>query len=227
MCKGCVNVLVTIVFQIAMIDLYTWNVPNGRKVSIMLEETGLPYQAHAVDLSKDEQFDPKFVAISPYSKVPVIVDHDNEMTIIESGAILLYLADKSGQFLPESGEAYWRVVEWLMFQIGNVGPLLGQTHHFVHFNPGESPYAEHRYLEQNRRIYTALDRRLAGQQYLAGDYSIADIATWPWIARYEWQTMDLNMFPDLKRWYLSIAERPAVQRGFHVPMQVQELPIPD
>lgn len=210
-----------------MIDLYTWNVPNGRKVSIMLEETGLPYHAHAVDLSKDEQFKPEFVEISPYSKVPVIVDHDSGMSIIESGAILLYLADKSGKFLPAAGEPYWRVMEWLMFQVGNVGPLLGQTHHFVHFNPGKSEYAEKRYLEQNRRIYAALDRRLGEREFLAGDYSIADIATWPWIARYKWQTMDLNAYPALKRWYIAIAKRPAVQRGYHIPQQVQELPIPE
>jgi len=209
-----------------VIDLYTWNVPNGRKISIMLEETCLPYRVHPIDLGKDEQLKPEFVAISPFSKVPVIVDHDTGMTIIESGAILMYIAMKSGQFLPESGEPYWRVIEWLMFQMGNVGPLMGQTHHFVHFHPGKSPYAEERYLGINRKLYDTLDRRLADREYLAGDYSIADIATFPWIARHDYQTMDLNDYPNLKRWYLVIAERPAVRRGYHVPARVQEIPIP-
>lgn len=210
-----------------MIDLYTWTTPNGRKVSIMLEELGLPYRAYPVDIGEGEQHDPEFLKISPNNKIPAIVDHDNDdFHLMESGAILMYLADKAGKFLPPTGEAYWRVIEWLMFQMGNVGPFLGQTHHFVKFNPDKSEYAKERYLKENRRLYKVLDTRLADHEYLADEYSIADIATWPWISRYEWQTMIMDDYPNLKRWYLAIAERPAVVRGYHVPRKVQELPLP-
>lgn len=209
-----------------MIDLYTWTTPNGRKVSIMLEETGLPYRAHAVDITRDEQFDPAFLAISPNNKIPAIVDHDSDFHLMESGAILMYLAHKTGTLMPAGGDAYWRVMEWLMFQMGGVGPLLGQTHHFVKFNPDKSEYAKARFLKENRRLYKVLDTRLADHEYLADDYSIADIASWPWISRYEWQTMNMDDYPHLKRWYLAIAERPAVQRGYHVPHRVQALPLP-
>lgn len=209
-----------------MIDLYTWTTPNGRKASIMLEETGLDYRVFPVDIGNGEQYDPDFVKISPNSKIPAIVDHDSDFHLMESGAILMYLADKTGRFMPPPGEAYWRVMEWLMFQMGGVGPFLGQTHHFVKFNPDKSEYARERYLEENRRLYKVLDDRLADHEYLAGDYSIADIATWPWISRYEWQTMNMDDYPNLKRWYLRIAERPAVVRGYHVPHKVQEVPLP-
>lgn len=210
-----------------MIDLYTWTTPNGRKVSIMLEELGLEYRAIPVDITNDEQYDPEFLKISPNNKIPAIVDRDNDFHLMESGAILMYLAHKTGQFLPASGEAYWRVIEWLMFQMGGVGPFLGQTHHFVKFNPGKSEYAEQRYLNENRRLYKVLDTRLADNEFLSGgDYSIADIATWPWISRFEWQTMNLDDYPNLKRWYVQIAERPAVERGYHVPRKVQEVPRP-
>lgn len=209
-----------------MIDLYTWNTPNGRKVSIMLEETGLPYEVRPVDIGKGEQHNEEFVRLSPNHKIPAIYDHDNGMALMESGAILMYLADKSGRFLPADGERYWRTIEWLMFQMGNAGPLLGQTHHFVKFNPGRSEYAEQRYLAENRRIYEVLDTRLGSVDYLAGDYSIADIATWPWIARFDYQTMDLNQYPNLKRWYLAIAGRPAVQAGYQVPHSAQSIPMP-
>ena len=209
-----------------MIDLYTWNTPNGRKVSIMLEETGLPYKVRPVNIGHGEQHQADFVAISPNHKIPAIVDDDNELSLMESGAILMYLADKSGQFLPPEGEPYWRVMEWLMFQMGNVGPLLGQTHHFVRFNPGKSEYAEHRYLEENRRVYAILDNRLNNREYLVDEYSIADIATWPWVSRFDYQTMDLNDYPNLKRWYVTIAQRPAVQAGYHVPEKVQDIPMP-
>lgn len=192
----------------------------------MLEEIELPYQAIPVNIGRGEQHKDKFVSISPNHKIPAIVDHDNGMELMESGAILLYLAEKTGKLLPARGEDYWRVIEWLMFQMGNIGPLLGQTHHFVKFNPGKSDYAEQRYLKENRCLYAVLDKRLERHQYLADEYSIADVATWPWISRFDYQTMDLNEYPSLKRWYLAIVSRPAVQKGYHVPSMVQEIPMP-
>ena len=209
-----------------MIDLYTWTTPNGRKVSIMLEETGLPYEVTAIDITQGDQRDEAFTRISPNQKIPAIVDHDTGLGLMESGAILMYLAEKTGRFLPAEFTQRWRVIEWLMFQMGSLGPMLGQTHHFVKFNPGKSEYAERRYLKENRRLYAVLDRQLSGQEYLAGSYSVADIATWPWISRFEWQTMDLNEYPDLKRWYVAVAQRPGVQRGYHVPKFVQNIPMP-
>ncbi len=209
-----------------MIDLYTWTTPNGRKVSIMLEEIAATYRVTAIDITKGDQVGPEFMRISPNNKIPGIFDHDTGMAMMESGAILMYLADKAGRYLPATGEAYWRVIEWLMFQMGGVGPMLGQTHHFVKFNPGRCDYAEQRFLKENARVYGVLDRRLADHEYLVDDYSIADMATWPWISRFEWQTMDLNDYPNLKRWYLAIAGRPAVQRGYHIPKKVNEIPLP-
>ncbi len=210
-----------------MIDLYTWTTPNGRKVSIMLEELGLPYKAIAVDIGKGEQLDPEFLRISPNNKIPAIVDHDNGMSLMESGAIMLYLSEKTGgKFVPRRDALRWQMMEWLMMQMGHVGPMLGQTHHFVKYNAGKAPYAEERYLKENRRIYGVLDRRLAEHEYLADEYSIADMATWPWISRFEWQTMDLNEYPHLKRWYVAIAQRPAVQRGYVVPKKVTDIPMP-
>jgi GST-like protein len=208
-----------------MIDLYTWTTPNGRKVSIMLEELGLPYRVFAVDINANEQFDPKFLAISPNNKIPAIVDHDTGFSLMESGAILLYLADKAGR-LRAGGKNGWQVLEWLMLQMGSVGPMLGQAHHFLKFNKGKSEYAEKRYGDEARRIYGVLDRRLAEAEYLAGEYSIADIATWPWIARYEWQGIELAQFPNVRRWYVAIARRPAVQRGYDVPRHVAPIPLP-
>ena len=172
-----------------MIDLYTWTTPNGRKVSIMLEEVGLPYRAIPVDINANEQFEPEFLKISPNNKIPAIVDHDTGIALMESGAILLYLADKTGR-LRGSGKNGWQAVEWLMMQMGSVGPMLGQAHHFLQFNRGKSEYAEKRYGDEAKRIYGVLNKRLGDAEYLAGDYSIADIATWPWIARYEWQGID-------------------------------------
>jgi GST-like protein len=145
---------------------------------------------------------------------------------MESGAILIYLADKTGRLLPPSGELRYRVLEWLMWQMGGIGPFLGQAHHFLHFNKGKAPYAEERYRKEAERLYGVLDRRLRGQAYIAGDYSIADIATWPWISRFAWQEIDLGDFPEVKRWYLEIAARPAVQKGYHVPKFVQDIPMP-
>jgi GST-like protein len=210
-----------------MIDLYTWTTPNGRKISIMLEETGLPYKAIGVNIGNREQFDPAFLEISPNNKIPAIVDQDEGISMMESGAILIYLAEKAGKLMPQSGRAKWEALEWLMMQMGGVGPMLGQTHHFVFYNEGKSPYAEERYLKENARIYGVLDQRLGEKEYLAGEYSIADIATWPWISRHPRQRMDLHEYPNLLRWYLAIAGRPAVQRGYDVPEKVEDIPIPD
>ena len=206
-----------------MIDLYTWNTPNGRKVSIMLEEIEMPYTVHPIDIGNDEQFDDDFLKISPNNKIPAIIDHDNGTTMMESGAILLYLAEKSGRFLPPDPAARWRTIEWLMFQMGGLGPMLGQAHHFLAFNKGVSDYAEKRYAVEAQRLYDVLDQRLEEHEYLAGDYSIADIASWPWVSRFEWQQIDPNEYPNVKRWYQTIATRPAVQRGYHVPTRQKEI----
>ncbi len=207
-----------------MIDLYTWTTPNGRKVSIMLEEVGLPYTVHGVDITADEQFDPGFLAISPNNKIPAIVDHEADRSLFESGAILIYLAEKTGMLMP--AENRWEILEWLMFQMGGFGPMLGQAHHFVHFNPEASGYARNRYEEEADRLYSVLDERLEDRRFVAGDYSIADIALWPWASRWEWQGIDMDEFDNVKRWYLDIAARPAVQKGYHVPKQVSEIPLP-
>ena len=209
-----------------MIDLYTWTTPNGRKASIGLEEFGLPYTAHAIDIGKGEQFAPDFLKISPNNRIPAIVDRDNGMSLFESGAILIYLADKTGKLLPKDGEDRYRVIEWLMWQMGGVGPMIGQAHHFLRQNPGKAPYAEERYHKEALRLYGVLERRLEGRDFVAGDYSIADIATWPWIARFEWHKVDLNQFPNVKRWYVSIAQRPAVQKGYQVPKDAGPVPMP-
>ena len=209
-----------------MIELYTWTTPNGLKVSIMLEEVGLPYRVHPIDLGKDEQFQAAFLKISSNNKIPAIVDTDNGLHLMESGAILLYLAEKTGQLWPQEFPAKWRVVEWLMWQMGGPGPFLGQVHHFLKFNPGKAPYAEERYTKEARRLWRVLDRRLGEAAYVAGEYSIADIAIWPWIARFGWQPVDLADHPNVKRWYLAIAERPAVERGYDVLKQGRAIPLP-
>ncbi len=206
-----------------MFDLYTWSTPNGRKVSIALEEFGLSYTVHAVNIGKDEQFEPEFLAISPNNKIPVIVDRANNRSVMESGAILVYLADTYDRFW---GEDRYQTLEWLMLQMASVGPMLGQTHHFLKFNPGKAPYAEERYAAETKRLYGVLNKRLGDTEYLAGSYSIADMATWPWIARYEWHGIDFPSYPNLLRWYKAIAARPAVQRGFDVPAVGAEIPIP-
>jgi GSH-dependent disulfide-bond oxidoreductase len=206
-----------------MIDLYTWSTPNGRKISIALEELGVAYTVHAIDIGKNQQFDPGFLAISPNNKIPAIVDRENNRAMMESGAILLYLAEKYGKLM---GRDRWETVQWLMLQMGGVGPMLGQAHHFLRFNPGKAPYAEERFKLEATRLYGVLNTRLADHEYLADDYSIADIATWPWISRYEWQQIDLAAFPNVLRWYLAIADRPAVQRGYDVPARVNDIPRP-
>ncbi|MGR3913941.1 MAG: glutathione S-transferase N-terminal domain-containing protein [Gammaproteobacteria bacterium] len=207
-----------------MIDLYTWGTPNGQKASIMLEEIEMPYRAHSIDITNDEQFAEDFLKISPNNKIPAIVDRHNGMTLMESGAILLYLAAKSGRLMPKD-ENRWRALEWLMFQMGGLGPMLGQAHHFLKFNKGVSDYAEKRYAIEARRLYAVVDARLAQHEYLAGEYSVADIAAWPWIARHAWQGIDLAEFANVTRWYVAIAARPAVVRGYGVPSP-QEIPLP-
>ena len=209
-----------------MIDFYTWSTPNGRKVSIMLEEIGIPYTVHPIDIGRDEQFSEAFTRVSPNGKIPAIVDNDNGQTLFESGAILMYLAKKSGKLWARSGKAHWRTVEWLMWQMGGFGPILGQTHHFVKYNEGKAPYAEQRFLTETRRLYSVLDRRLGEEAYVAGNYSIADIAIWPWASRFEWHMIDLEVFPNVKRWYVEIAARPAVQKGFHIPNPQSSIPMP-
>lgn len=207
------------------IDLYTWNTPNGRKVSIMLEELELPYRVIPVDITKDQQFAEDFLQISPNNKIPAIVDHETGISLMESGAILMYLANKTGKLMSPMGPAYWQEMEWLMMQMGSVGPMLGQTHHFVRFNPGKAPYAEARYSKENARIYSVLDKRLADRDFICDEYSLVDIANWPWISRFEWQQMPLREYPNLCAWYVRIAERPAVQKGYGVPDQLA-VPMP-
>ncbi len=210
-----------------MIDLYTWPTPNGRKASIMLEETGLVYTVHPINISENEQFAPEFLKISPNNKIPAIVDQDEGVTMMESGAILIYLAEKTGRLLSSDRQTRLKALEWLMFQKAGVGPMLGQAHHFLRFNPDVSEYASERYANEARRLYGVMDRRLGEASYLAGEeYSIADIATWPWISRYDWQQIDLNEFPNVRRWYVEIAERPTVQAGYHVPRRVGDIPMP-
>ncbi len=210
-----------------MIDLYTWSTPNGRKVSIMLEECGLPYTVHPIDITKGEQLRPEFLEISPNNKIPAIVDRDSGQSVFESGAILIWLAERTGLFLPSAPAARIATLEWLMFQMGGVGPMLGQAHHFLKFNPGKAPYAEERYGAEARRLYGVLDRRLAEMPYLAGqDLTIADFATWPWLSRWEWQGIDMAEFPQVRRWYRELAARPGVQRGYDVPAMGHTIPLP-
>jgi GST-like protein len=208
-----------------MIDLYTWTTPNGRKVSILLEELGVEYAVHGVNIGQGEQFDPAFLAIAPNNKIPAIIDRETGVELMESGAIMLYLAEKYGRFL-EVGEGRLRVIEWLMWQMGGIGPFLGQVHHFLRFNRGKAPYAEEKFSKEARRLYGVLDRRLEGREFVAGEYSIADMAIWPWISRFEWQEIDLNEFPNVREWYVRIAGRPAVQRGYQVPKFVTDVPMP-
>jgi GSH-dependent disulfide-bond oxidoreductase len=214
-----------------VIDLYTWSTPNGRKISIMLEEVGLPYEVHAIHIGQGDQFKPEFLEISPNNKIPAIVDRDNGYSMFESGAILIYLADKTGKLLPPQEDYLKRmdVMQWLMFQMGNVGPFFGQTHHFNRFAKEKIPYAIERYVTETKRLYGVMDRRLATVAYLAGDdYSIADVATFPWVARWPWHGLDggLRDYPNVVRWFDAIRARPAVQRGYNVPASDQEIPAP-
>jgi GST-like protein len=207
-----------------LIDLYTWSTPNGRKVSIMLEEVGLPYRVHPIDIGRGDQFSPQFLAISPNNRIPAIVDHDGPegrpFQLFESGAILLYLAWKTGRFLPQPVTRQFESIQWLMFQMGGVGPMFGQVHHFLRSAPEPVPYAIERYSKEARRLYKVLDGHLGQHDCLADEYSVADIATYPWVARHEWHKVDLAEFPAVKRWFDVIGARPAVQAGMKVP-QIQ------
>ena len=200
-----------------MIDLYTFTTPNGRKASIMLEEVELPYNVHKIDITKGEQFTPEFVAINPNSKIPAIVDQDTGITVFESGAILIYLAEKTGKLLPTNSKERFQVLSWLMLQMGSVGPMFGQLNHFKKFAPEKIPYAIERYEKETLRLYSVLEGQLAEREFICGDYSIADIATYPWVAIHEWQGLTLDSHPNLKRWVETVQQRPAVERGMAVP----------
>ena len=212
-----------------MIDVYSWATPNGHKVHIMLEECGLPYRAIPVNIGAGEQFRPDFLAISPNNKIPAIVDPDGPdgkpISLFESGAILVYLASKTGRFLPPTDRARFEVLQWLMFQMGGVGPMLGQAHHFRMYAPEKIPYAIDRYVKETARLYRVMDTRLADRPYLAGDYSIADIASYPWVAPHEKQRMNLDDFPNLKRWFATVGQRPAVERAYAVAREIQTRPM--
>jgi GST-like protein len=210
-----------------MIDLYTSPTPNGFKVSIMLEETALPYTVIPVDINKGEQFDPEYLTLNPNNKIPTIVDSDGPngapYTVFESGAILMYLAEKTGLFMPADLAGRYRVVQWMMFQMGSIGPMLGQAHHFRRYAPVSIPYAIDRYTNEAKRLYRVMDRRLGEAEYLAGKYSVADIACFPWIRPYRRQGQDLEDYPNLKRWFDAVDNRPAVRRGLQVPSGVRSV----
>jgi GSH-dependent disulfide-bond oxidoreductase len=209
--------------EAAVIDLYTWPTPNGHKASIMLEECGLEYRVHPIDIANGEQFAPDYEAINPNSKIPAIVDQDGPgggpFAVFESGAILIYLAEKTGQFLPAEPRRRSLAIQWLMFQVGGLGPMFGQAHHFRRFAPQPLPYAIDRYTTEAKRLYQILEKRLAASEFLSGpDYSIADIASYPWVMRHEWQGVSLDDHPNVRRWSETIGERQAVQRGMQVPL---------
>ncbi|MBW4560473.1 MAG: glutathione S-transferase N-terminal domain-containing protein [Mojavia pulchra JT2-VF2] len=200
-----------------MIDLYTFTTPNGRKASIMLEEVKLPYNVHKIDITKQEQFTPEYIAINPNSKIPAIIDQETDIRVFESGAILIYLAEKTGKLLPTDQKGRFQVLEWLMFQMAGVGPMFGQLNHFKKFAPEKIAYAIERYEKETLRIYGVLDQQLANNEFICGDYSIADVATYPWVAIYNMQGLTLDNHPNLKRWVETVGDRPAVQRGMHIP----------
>ncbi|MGF1608145.1 MAG: glutathione S-transferase N-terminal domain-containing protein [Kiloniellales bacterium] len=204
-----------------MIELYTWPTPNGHKIHIMLEEPGLPYRVHPINIGAGDQFEPAFLKISPNNKMPAIVDPDGPggqpLSLFESGAILIYLAEKSGQFLPAEPRQRYSTIQWLMWQMGSIGPMLGQAHHFLQYAPEKLPYAMKRYANEAKRLYAVADKRLGETRFLAGhDYTIADMAAWPWMRRPERQGVERDDYPNFKRWFDEIAARPAVQRGVQV-----------
>jgi len=206
-----------------MIDLYTWATPNGRKISILLEEINTPYSVHLIDINNNEQFTKQFSQISPSNKIPAIVDQENGQSIFESGAIMLYLANKYDQLLPK--KYYWQSMEWFVFQLSQVGPILGQAHQFLFYHPNKSEFVEKKYIDYSKRIYETLNNRLKKNEYLGVEYSIADIATWPWIARFELQRINLNSYPDVLRWYKNIMRRPAVIKGYNVFGDYKTIPL--
>jgi GST-like protein len=209
-----------------MIDLYYWTTPNGHKISLFLEEAGLPYRIHPINIGKDEQFQPHFLKISPNNRIPAIVDHQpadggEPLSLFESGAILLYLAEKTGRFIPQDPRGRQECLQWLFWQMGGLGPMAGQNHHFNRFAPEKLPYAIQRYVKETARLYGVLDKRLADRAFVAGaEYSIADMAIYPWIDRHVWQEQNLDDFPHLKRWYLAIQARPATVRAYALVEQV-------
>ena len=208
-----------------MIELFTADTPNGKKISIMLEEIGYKYKVTKIDIYQNEQFKPEFRKISPFSKIPVIIDHENKETIFESGAILIYLGEKSNKFYESNNKN--KINQWLMAQMGLIGPLIGQHHQFHHFNPGKSKFGEERYFKITKQLYEDLDERLEISKFLAGEnYSIADIATWPWIARHEWHDIGLKDYKNLTRWYLDIANREAVIKGYDILKKGSQIPQP-
>ena len=210
-----------------MIDLFTWSTPNGRKISIMLEEIGADYEVHSIDITKGQQHDLKFLEIAPNNKIPAIVDRENGISLMESGAILQYLGKKYGQLIPTDETSYWKMQEWLMFQMASVGPMLGQVHTFVRYGKSKNVEASERYLKECHRLYGVMDNHLSDRNYFLGeDYTIVDIAIFPWIGRHDWQTVNLNDYPNVAKWYVNLASRPAVQRGWNVPENDQVMPMP-
>ena len=205
-----------------MIELYSWQTSNGRKASIVLEEMELPYNVHPIRIGEGDQFTPEFTKINPNQKIPAIIDLDGPdgmpITVFESGAILIYLADKTGKFMPADPRGRYQTLQWLMFQMGGIGPIFGQVHHFKRAAKEQVPYALERFGKEAERVYGVLDGRLAGNEWLAaGEYTIADIATYPWLSRYDWKEIDLGRFPNVKRWFDTISQRPAVQKGMFIP----------
>lgn len=207
-----------------MIDLYTWTTPNGRKISIALEEMGLDYKTHLIDINKGDQHAPEFVMLSPNHKLPLIVD--GQTSVFESGAILLYLADKTGQFTPDKQTpAYWEMVSWLMWQKAAFGPILGQTHHFLTYHEGKSPFAAEHFKNTTAKLYEVLDKRLSEHEFIMDEITIADFAIWPWVARFDRQKIDLNAYPHVVRWYQQLALRPAFIKGYAQPLDVEQIPV--
>ncbi|MCF5663915.1 glutathione S-transferase N-terminal domain-containing protein [Pseudomonas marginalis] len=209
-----------------MIDLYYWTTPNGHKVSLFLEEAGLPYKVHPINIGQGDQFKPDFLKIAPNNRIPAIVDQNPTdggapISLFESGAILLYLAEKTGQFIPKDLRGRQEALQWLFWQMGGLGPMAGQNHHFSQFAPEKIPYAIKRYVEETARLYGVLDRRMAGRAFVAGeDYSIADMAIYPWIVSHKWQSQRLEDFPHVQRWFNSIKERPATVRAYELVQKV-------
>ena len=206
-----------------MIDLYTWPTPNGRKISILLEELKVPYQIFPIDIGKKEQFLKEFSQISPSNKIPAIVDQENGQSIFESGAIMMYLSNKYDQFIPQ--KHYWQIMEWFVFQLSQVGPMLGQAHQFLFYHPNQSKFIEKKYIDYTKRIYQTLNDRLKNNEYLGVEYSIADIATWPWIARFERHQINLSDYPEVLNWYKLIRQRSAVIKGYNVVGKKEKIPI--
>ena len=208
-----------------MIDLYTWSTPNGRKISILLEELKVKYKIFPINIMKDEQFNKNFLKISPNNKIPAVLDNENNISIMESGAIMLYLSEKYKKFLPTKFYHRFKCIEWLNFQTASQGPMLGQAHHFLKFNKGKSEYSEQRYHKEAERLYNVMNAKLKKSKYLAGDdYTIADIAAWPWVARYEWHQINIKKYKYVASWYTNISNREAVQKGYDIPSNGASIP---